>query len=140
MSTNGGEVRSGPISAVADGGVGEQLGGLTVLIADDDEGLRETVRYWLSEYDIDLLEASEGHETIERIDDTVDVLLLDRRMPGLSGPEVVDRLDDTSFDGQVLVVSAYEPDRFLNEDDVEGYLTKPIDRDQILNELADANR
>ncbi|MFB6078956.1 MAG: response regulator [Halarchaeum sp.] len=99
----------------------------TVLLADDDDDLRETFALWLASGDgWECVEATDGNETLRLLDGDVDVLVLDRRMPGLSGPEVVDRLDETAFAGSVLVVSAYEEDAHLDADDVDGYLTKPI--------------
>jgi CheY-like chemotaxis protein len=35
-----------------------------------------------------------GHEALEELSDDVDVILLDRRMPGLSGDEVLEEVRD----------------------------------------------
>lgn len=122
------------ISLVSDGGTSTQLSKNSVLIADDDAGLRETMKYWLSDR-WTVLEAGDGQEVLETLDDTVDVLVLDRDMPKVSGPEVVDQIDQTSFEGTVIVVSAYEPDTHLDETDVDGYITKPVERDQFVTQL-----
>ncbi|GAA0301604.1 response regulator transcription factor [Halarchaeum salinum] len=107
----------------------------TVLLADDNDELRETFRLWLSATRWDCRAAADGETTMNALDADVDVLVLDRRMPDLSGPEVVERLSETEFDGQVLVVSAYEQDTHLSEADVDGYLTKPIRRQTFVETL-----
>lgn len=122
---------------LSDGGTDEAIASsATVLLAEDDDAMRETMQRWLTnETQWDVMEASDGTETLNRLDDTVDALVLDRRMPGHSGPEIVDRLDETDFDGTVVVVSAYRADSHLGEDDVANYLTKPIDRETFLAQL-----
>lgn len=114
----------------------------TVLLADDDEEFRETLVIWLAnEAEWSVREAVDGEDLLSKLDESVDVLVVDRKMPNLSGPEVVDRLDETGFDGDVFVLSAYEADEHLNGDDdnVTAYITKPIRRGEFL-ELLEADR
>lgn len=100
---------------------------VTVLLADDDEDFRETLCLWLANEDpYETKDVPNGEKAIEELDETVDILVLDRRMPKLSGPEVVERLDGASFDGVVIVISADTPDSNLGEHDVTDYLTKPV--------------
>ncbi|MFB6235683.1 MAG: response regulator transcription factor [Halopenitus sp.] len=109
---------------------------ITVLIAEDDEAFRETISRWSTIQDgWDVRTAPNGRAALEAADDAVDVLVIDRRMPGLSGSELVERLEDTSFDGDILVVSAYESDDDLNESDVDGYVTKPVSRQAYIAAL-----
>lgn len=108
----------------------------TVLIAEDDDAFRETICRWSAVDDRwEVREAPNGRAALEAADADVDVLVVDRRMPGLSGPELVERLEDTRFDGSVLVVSAYEADTDLNEADVDGYVTKPVSRQAYVDAL-----
>lgn len=87
-----------------------------VLLADDDDDFRETLKLWLATDDRwEVREASNGEEAIDRLDGTVDVVVLDRQMPELSGPEVVERLPETEFGGRIVVLSACKPDGYLNE-------------------------
>lgn len=108
----------------------------TVLLVDDDDDLREMMRLWLRrEHDWEVREASTGAEALEQLDDSVDVVVLDRKMPELSGPEVVDRLEGSTFDGNTVVVSAFRPDTHLASDDVADYLVKPVDRQDLVRAL-----
>ncbi|MGZ0747958.1 response regulator transcription factor [Haloparvum sp. AD34] len=109
---------------------------VTVLVAEDDEAFRETIGRWSAvRDDWDVRTVPNGRSALEAADETVDVLVLDRRMPGLSGAELVQQLEDTSFDGDVLVVSAYEADDHLSERDVDGYVTKPVSRQAYVDAL-----
>ncbi|MFC6989216.1 response regulator transcription factor [Haloplanus sp. GCM10025708] len=107
----------------------------TVLLVDDDEDFRETLALWMADERWEIREAADGAEALEKLDGTVDILVLDRGMPTVSGPTVIERLDEQPFDGRVVVVSAFEPDADLNESMVADYLTKPIDRQGFLDVL-----
>ena len=120
-----------PASSTAD-----DLAIRTALVADDSPAIREMLRLWLlADEGWDVREASNGEQALAQLDDTVDVLILDREMPECTGPEVVDRLDDTAFRGYVIVVSGCPPDSRLGVDDVAGYVTKPLTRDEFLDVL-----
>lgn len=108
----------------------------TVLLADDDADFRETLTFWLStEERWEPVEASNGEEALNRLDDTVDLLVLDRKMPAASGGEVIDRVDDTAFEGPVIVLSAFEANGHLEGEAIADYATKPIDREGFLDLL-----
>lgn len=107
-----------------------------VLVADDDDDFRETLCIWLADEDTyDTNDVRNGAEALANLDETVDILVLDRQMPKLSGPDVVERLDTTDFDGAVIVISAETPDSTLCETDVTAYLTKPIDQARFVDTM-----
>lgn len=108
----------------------------TVLLAEDDRAFRETLRFWLTDSGhYQIKEAADGEEALANVDETVDVLVVDRQMPKLPGSKVVARLGDTAFDGTVVVLSARRPDRHLSRDDVAEYLLKPVDQQTFLDVL-----
>lgn len=107
----------------------------TVVLAEDDDELRSTLALWLRDGSWAVREAPNGTAALEKVDAAVDALVLDRRMPELSGPAVVDRLGDTAFDGAVIAMSAYKPDSHLDETDVADYIIKPVDREELLTTL-----
>lgn len=109
---------------------------ITVLLTDDDADLRETQRYWLAEGRRWVTrEASNGEEALTKLDENVDVLVLDQRMQGVSGPEVIARLDETTFDGDVVLVSADGLDARVDETDIAAYLPKPVQRETFVDAL-----
>ncbi|WP_338741046.1 response regulator [Haloplanus salilacus] len=102
----------------------------TVLVVDDERDLTDLYEVWLSD-DYHVRTAYGGEEALAAHDDAVDVVLLDRRMPDLSGDEVLERLRDQGSDCQVVMVTAVDPDFDILEMGFDGYVTKPVDRDQL---------
>jgi DNA-binding response OmpR family regulator len=104
-----------------------------VLIIDDEERVAETYKIRLrDEYDVDV--ATGGRQGLEMVDDEYDVVLLDRRMPDVSGDEVLDEIRERDLSCKVVMVTAVDPDFDLVDMDCTDYVVKPIEN----NELHDA--
>ncbi|MFB6197897.1 MAG: response regulator [Halobacteriaceae archaeon] len=102
----------------------------TVLVVDDEKSLADLYAEWLaSEYTVRT--AYDGKEALDVIDDDVDVILLDRRMPDLSGDEVLTEIRNQGFECRVAMVTAVEPDFDVLEMEFDAYLTKPVSRDEL---------
>jgi DNA-binding response OmpR family regulator len=73
-----------------------------------------------------------GESALEVIEEaTIDVVLLDRHMPGMSGDEVLDALDDRGFDGRVIMVTAIDPGFDVLDMPFDDYLCKPLEREDL---------
>jgi DNA-binding NarL/FixJ family response regulator len=87
---------------------------MRVVIADDHAFYREGLARLLRKFGVDVVgEAPDGEAAIRMVDQTApDVVLLDLRMPGISGLEAVRILTDQAAAARVLVlsVSAEESD------------------------------
>lgn len=105
--------------------------GMTVAVVDDDPGCRELHRHWLDETH-EVRSAGSGIAALDVIDDEVDIVLLDREMPGLTGCEVVDHLRDRAFDGYIVFVSGRKPGPGLVDIDIDEYLTKPVSERELV--------
>lgn len=107
--------------------------GSTVLIADSHAGFRTTLKRWIerrSQTHIHVVASvSEAMSILTDVD--LDLVFLARALPGGGGSTVLDRVSDTSFDGSIIVISVFDPDDTLSEEDVAVYLTKPIDWTQL---------
>ena len=101
-----------------------------VLIVEDEPDVAETYRLWL-EGDFEVRMAHSGDEGLEELDDGVDVVLLDRMMPGLSGDEVLERIRERELNCRVAMVTAVEPDFDILEMGFDAYLCKPIKSDRL---------
>ncbi|MGI8684097.1 MAG: helix-turn-helix transcriptional regulator [Acidimicrobiales bacterium] len=83
-----------------------------VLVVEDDDDMRHTLwvlleqRGWLVE------EAPDGETALDRWSNVPDgIVLLDQRMPGMSGIEVATSMRKSGYDGPILLYSAYiQPD------------------------------
>lgn len=108
-----------------------------VLIVDDEQNLADLYAQWLGD-DYTVRTAYDGEQALDQLDAAVDVVLLDRRMPGLSGDEVLDRIRNQGFECRVAMVTAVEPDFDIIELGFDDYLTKPAskaDLHDIVEEL-----
>lgn len=102
---------------------------LTVLIADDEPGLADGHAAQLPQHDVRT--AYDGTEALEALTDEVDVVFLDRRMPGLSGDEVLEHIRDRNLDCRVAMLTGVEPDVDIISMGFDEYLTKPISREEL---------
>ncbi|MBI3326006.1 MAG: response regulator [Nitrospinae bacterium] len=124
-------------------------GAETVLLVEDEAGIRELVREMLQRTGYTVLEAANGLEALElceRHRGPVHLLLTDVRMPGISGPEVAQRLAPLHPDMKVLYMSGYTGDALADQDMVglgTALLEKPFLPDALVRkvrEVLDANR
>jgi DNA-binding response OmpR family regulator len=101
-----------------------------VLIVDDEPDLADLYASWLpEEYIVET--ANDGSSALGRFDDSVEVVLLDRRMPGLSGDRVLERIRERRPSCPVAMITAVDPDFDILEMGFDAYLTKPVDRENI---------
>lgn len=101
----------------------------TVLIVDDEEETADLYAEYLDRYDIRT--AYSGAQALEAYGPDVDVVLLDRRMPDVSGDEVLRRIRERNDNCYVVFTTAVEPSVELVSMDFDEYLTKPISADAL---------
>lgn len=117
-----------------------------VLIIDDEEAVRETIRLQLKGTDFEVIEAENGEKGIELLNArdnplTVDVVICDVRMPKVNGIEAVAYFRREYPSTPVIVLTGY-PDmklavEFLKEGVVE-YLVKPVDKEKLIEAVTKA--
>jgi len=101
-----------------------------VLVVDDDEALTDVYAAWLDdEYRVET--ATTGSVALDTLDSGVDVVLLDRRMPGLSGEDVLERIRHAAYDCRVAMVTGVRPTTDVVELGFDEYLLKPVDREDL---------
>lgn len=99
----------------------------TVLVVDDDRALADLYSDWLSErYAVHTAYGGEeALECVSELGDDLDAVLLDRRMPDVTGDLVLVVLRDRGVDCPVAMVTAVEPDVDILELGFDDYLVKP---------------
>lgn len=118
------------------------LSGATALIADDHELFRDGLALLLA----DLLnaetvvEAASLDEAMEKLRDLpkVDLIIVDLRMPGMSGPESLAALLDGFPESRVVVISAWEERAEILaalEVGAHGYIPKSLSNTQMVDAL-----
>jgi CheY-like chemotaxis protein len=102
----------------------------TVLVVDDEKEVADAYSLQLRRrYDTRV--AYKGDEALEKVDEDVDVILLDRRMPGLSGDEVLEEIHEWGLECRIIMVSAVDPDFDIIEMPFDEYLCKPVTKDDL---------
>ena len=107
-----------------------------VVVADDDRRVATMHTAWLAD-EYAVRTAHDGDETVEELGPEVDVLVLDRRMPGRSGDEVLAWLREQGYDTRVVMITAEEPGEELFDLDFDEYLTKPVSEAAFKSVVAD---
>lgn len=107
-----------------------------VLVADDDERFLVMHETWLKD-EYTVRTASDGEQALRRLDTDVGVVVLDRRMPGLSGEEVLNWIRSQRYDIRVVMVTAEEPDSDVLEMPFDEYLEKPVYESEMRTVVAD---
>ncbi len=112
----------------------------TVLIVDDDPSVREAVRLNLQYDGYEILEAANGADGLALAErQRPDVMLLDIKMPGLDGFEVLQRLRAADLGVPVIVVSGHgnvETAVAAVRQGAYDFMEKPIDRNRLLVTIA----
>lgn len=106
----------------------------TVLVVDDERAVADAYSAQLEEK-YDVRTAYGGEEALERVDDAVDIVLLDRRMPAMTGDEVLEQISTMDVQCRVVMVTAVEPDFDIVEMPFEDYLQKPVDRTALVETI-----
>jgi response regulator RpfG family c-di-GMP phosphodiesterase len=106
----------------------------TILVVDDEQTVVESYAIRLGMRYDDVHTANSGEEAINVLDvNDVDVVLLDRRMPGMSGDEVANTIEEEGYGSQVIMVTAIDPDFSIVEIPFDNYLKKPIDKEEMFS-------
>ena len=107
-----------------------------VLVADDDEEIRKILSNILKKKGFKVVTAPDGQQAMEKIYfDTPDAVLLDVRMPGLNGMDVLKKIKTIDDNLPVVLITAYADTHQAVEAIKEGaydYLAKPFDNNQVL--------
>jgi CheY-like chemotaxis protein len=101
-----------------------------VLVVDDEQRVVQAFDIWLGD-GFEVLTATGGHGALEQIHDGVDVVLLDRHMPDLSGDEVLERIHEESYDCRVAMVTAVAPEFDIVDMPFDHYVSKPVDKSTL---------
>jgi DNA-binding NarL/FixJ family response regulator len=110
---------------------------MRVIIADDHRIVREGLRFMLSESsDVDIVaEAESGEELLDILSTTpTDVVLLDVRMPGMSGLDALEQLAASHPDVKVIILSMHDDPAYVRravELGASGYLLKSTGREEL---------
>ncbi len=102
----------------------------TVLVVDDEQEVADVYAFRLKRT-YDVRTAYGGQAAVDAVDEAVDVVLLDRRMPGMAGDEVLETIRAEGYDCRVIMTTAVEPEFEILEMPFDDYLCKPIEQETL---------
>jgi two-component system nitrogen regulation response regulator NtrX len=113
-----------------------------ILVADDEEDIRASLRRILEYEGLSLVEAASGPEALDRVaEETPDAVLLDIKMPRMDGLEVLAELRKRDAELPVVVISGHGTIQTAVEATRLGafdFMEKPLERDRVLLVLRNA--
>jgi two-component system nitrogen regulation response regulator NtrX len=108
----------------------------TILVADDEAGIRDSLQRLLEYEKYRVSVAADGQTALQKAEnEVVDLVLLDIKMPGMDGMEVLSRLHRSRPDIPVVIISGHGTIQTAVEATRLGafdFIEKPIDADRIL--------
>ena len=114
-----------------------------ILIADDDEKVRNLLDTILRGEGYEVMQASDGGEAVKLAKESpIDLALLDIRMPVLSGIDAMKAVKEINGKTEILIITGYaDLDDFkqvLTENGASDYLVKPFDNEELLGTVRGA--
>ncbi|GAK42665.1 hypothetical protein TCA2_5157 [Paenibacillus sp. TCA20] len=114
----------------------------SVILVDDEpmirEGLKTIIDWEAQGYEV-IDTASNGREAVEKYHELQpDLMILDIRMPGMTGLEVIELLFKEGKKGHFLILSGHADFDYAKKAisfGVDGYLLKPVDEEEMMEEL-----
>lgn len=115
---------------------------MRILLVDDEEDFRKTLANRLRKRKLEVIEAESGPAALEFFSgQAVDVVVLDVRMPGMDGIQVLKRMKETKPLVEVIMLTGHAS----VESGIEGmrlgafdYLMKPCDINELILKIQDA--
>ena len=113
-----------------------------ILVADDDQDIRELVCFKLEQAGHEVVSAPDGSSALARLGDgDIDIALLDIMMPGLSGLDVLTRVraDERLQDVKVILLTARSRDVDVDAGYATGaddYVIKPFSPRELVHRVS----
>jgi DNA-binding NtrC family response regulator len=136
LSTTGGDEHAGALRDASDEPV-------RVLVVDDEDVLRSTLSRVLRQRGMVTTTAENGYAALDLLDkETFDVVLVDVRMPGITGPQFLERVKAAAYPLEVIMMTAFA-DITTTVNAVKagayGFLTKPfVSNEAVIIEVLNA--
>lgn len=116
----------------------------TILLVDDEERLADVLSVALEQNGFRTLTAQNGQDALKVLDnETVDLVLTDLRMPGMSGAELLREIKQRTPNLPVVVMTAYSSVKdavHIIKDGAFDYVGKPVDIDELEQTIKNALR
>ena len=113
----------------------------TILLVEDDQGVRDVSEMILREFGYQVLKAENGEEALQVIEKNgkeIQLMITDLVMPGMSGKELTDRLSGLENGFKVLYLSGYTDEAIVHHGILDkgiNFLAKPFGTEELLRKV-----
>ncbi|MFA6599205.1 MAG: sigma-54 dependent transcriptional regulator [Ignavibacteriaceae bacterium] len=106
-----------------------------ILIVDDEKIVRESLYHWFEEEDYAVDTAEDGETALNKYEkEKYDLLLVDMKMPGMSGLDLLSKIKAIDKDALIILITAFAsvPTAITAlKNGAYDYVTKPVDPDEL---------
>ncbi|MFH1154049.1 MAG: response regulator [Pseudomonadota bacterium] len=117
---------------------------MKILLVDDEDSFRESLKKQLAIRGYDVTAVSTGEQALESLErQAVDVVLLDMRMPGMDGVMTLGAIKRQSPTTEVIIVTGHATVKTAMDVMEKGafdYITKPMRLEELIYKIQDAVR
>jgi len=115
--------------------------GESILLAEDETSVRESIKSVLEGHGYRVTEAVDGNDAVEKFSeqkDEIDLLIFDIIMPGMNGREAYEEIKKTRPEIKAVFISGYTSDIIRSEKIIEedlAFVSKPVFPDILLTKI-----
>ena len=117
-----------------------EIRGMKILLVDDDEWIRDSLRIFFEAEGCHVLALETAEEGLSAINNQAfDLFIVDYKLPGLDGLEFLKRIHNTQPGAIKILITAYLNKNLVAEArklNVQGFIEKPFTSDTIMASLA----
>ena len=109
-----------------------------ILVVDDEKEINLMLKGFFSALGFDMLTAFDGNEAMKVIDSVaLDLILLDIRMPGIDGIQILKNVRKTKPKTKVIIMTAFpkEVDKGVIDVGIDGFFPKPIEFSRLIDRI-----
>jgi len=114
---------------------------LKLLIVDDQKGIRRLLTEVFSEYGYMIESCANGIKALEVIPEfNPDLIIMDVKMPGMNGIDVLKKLRETDKDIRVIMMTAYGDQHYVTQAEnlgVARFIIKPFDLNELKTQVGE---
>ncbi len=112
----------------------------TILIADDEEPVRESLAELLQSYNYEILQAENGDEVLDlfKNDNKIDLLIIDKNMPVVDGLDCIKELTEKKIEAKIILVTGNvleEEEKTEVQNMIDKIIIKPYNFFDLLNDI-----
>ena len=110
-----------------------------ILVVDDEKEVTMSLKGFFSALGYDMLTALDGNEAMNVINSikNLDLILLDVRMPGVDGIQILKHLRKIKSKAKVIIITAYDKEvkAEVEKLGIDGFFAKPIDLSKLIDRI-----